>query len=239
VSEKYISADTEIALLKHARAMAGNAEKKTIDEILWVLDNAPAADVEPVVRCVKCKYGTPLKRNACDVHGLHCAIGRGEEVRNVWHKYSKHYEDYSLVDADGFCDQGEAGEPSMKGAGAVSEKMTTSEPTTGEIVRALSEIVDCAWDAFAYGDISKRVPKAIASVIYAKNRLESQERENADLRETLKITCENWSAASKEKNEQIAALTARAEQAERERDAAYERGFEAGEEFERICNEPD
>ena len=77
-----------------------------------------AADVEPVVRCVKCKYGNPLKAHADGVYGLHCAIGRGEEVRNVWHKYSKHYEDYSLVDVDGFCDQGEAGEPSMERSGS-------------------------------------------------------------------------------------------------------------------------
>ena len=87
-------------------------------QIRSVVNAIPAADVEPVVRCVKCKYGTPLKRNACDVHGLHCAIGRGEEVRNVWHKYSKHYEDYSLVDVDGFCDQGEAGEPTMERSGS-------------------------------------------------------------------------------------------------------------------------
>ena len=37
----------------------------------------------------------------------------------------------------------------------------------------------------------------------------------------------------------ISALTARAESAERERDAAYQKGFEAGEEFERSLNEPD
>lgn len=78
----------------------------------------PAADVVKVVRCVKCKYGTPLKAHADGVYGLHCAIGRGEEVRNVWHKYSKHYEDYSLVDVDGFCDQGEAGEPSIGRSGS-------------------------------------------------------------------------------------------------------------------------
>ena len=71
-----------------------------------IIDAQTAADVEPVVRCAKCKYGTPLKAHADGVYGLHCTIGRGEEVRNVWHKYSKHYEDYSLVDADGFCNDG-------------------------------------------------------------------------------------------------------------------------------------
>ena len=75
----------------------------------------PAADVEPVVRCGKCKHGVPFDRNSemdssCY---LHCAIWRGEEVKNVWHKYKKYYKDYSVVDRDGFCDQGEAGEPCM------------------------------------------------------------------------------------------------------------------------------
>ena len=60
-----------------------------------------------LIRCRDCKYGTPLKAHADIENGLHCAIGRGEEVLNVWHKYSKHYEDYSLADEDGFCDQGE------------------------------------------------------------------------------------------------------------------------------------
>ena len=107
----------------------------TRDEMLLnfqqYVDAQPAADVEPVVRCVKCKYGTPLKRNACDVHGLHCAIGRGEEVRNVWHKYSKHYEDYSLVDIDGFCDQGEAGEPSMERSGS-GDDLAAADAGKGE-----------------------------------------------------------------------------------------------------------
>lgn len=52
-----------------------------------------------------------------------------------------------------------------------------SEPTTEEIVRALGEIVDCAWDAFAYGNISTRVPTVITIVIDAKRTLKSQQRE--------------------------------------------------------------
>ena len=83
------------------------------------VENMPAADVEPVVRCGKCIHGKPLKAHADGVYGtIHCALWRGEEVKNVWHKYSKHYEDYSLVDADGFCDQGEAGELSVERSGS-------------------------------------------------------------------------------------------------------------------------
>ena len=94
------------------------------DEPYWVvpvqaIERIPAADVEPVVRCGKCIHGKPLKAHADGVYGtIHCALWRGEEVKNVWHKYSKHYEDYSLVDVDGFCDQGEAGEPSMERSGS-------------------------------------------------------------------------------------------------------------------------
>lgn len=86
------------------------------------LEAIPAADVVKndddlvrVVRCINCRFGLPLKAHADCVYGLNCSIGRGEEVRNVWHKYSKHYEDYSLVDFDGFCDQGEEGQPEMDG----------------------------------------------------------------------------------------------------------------------------
>lgn len=95
----------------------------TRDEMLLnfqqYVDAQPAADVEPVVRCGKCIHGKPLKAHADGVYGtIHCALWRGEEVKNVWHKYSKHYEDYSLVDVDGFCDQGEAGDPSMERSGS-------------------------------------------------------------------------------------------------------------------------
>lgn len=44
---KYIDADAEIALLKHARGMASESEKQIIQEIIWVLENAPAQDVAP------------------------------------------------------------------------------------------------------------------------------------------------------------------------------------------------
>lgn len=61
-----------------------------------------------IIRCRECKYSKPLDAHSDGVYGLHCSLCRGEEVRNVWHKYKKYYKDYSIVDGDGFCDQGEA-----------------------------------------------------------------------------------------------------------------------------------
>ena len=63
----------------------------------------------PVVRCQDCIYAVPLDRN-CELNEtayLHCNLWRGEETKNVWHKYKKYYKDYSLVDRDGFCSSGE------------------------------------------------------------------------------------------------------------------------------------
>lgn len=74
-----------------------------------ILNQFPAADVAPVVRCQNCIHAEPLDRN-CELNTcvyMHCKLGRGEEEKNVWHKYKKYYKDYSLVDRDGFCDMGE------------------------------------------------------------------------------------------------------------------------------------
>ena len=75
--------------------------------------------------------------------------------------------------------------------------MNTSEPTTGEIVRALRE--DCSL-------LDDNTDKFVAA-----DRLESQER---SIEEAAKLN-------EKQANT-IASLTARAESAERERDAAVE-----------------
>ena len=77
--------------------------------------------------------------------------------------------------------------------------MTTSEPTTGEIVRALRK------GGCFYG-LSR----------LAADRLESQERKIADIENFHKEMLKDHKA-------HVAALTARAEQAEKERDAANER----------------
>jgi len=96
--------------------------------------------------------------------------------------------------------------------------MTTSEPTTGEIVRALRYCVGkdtiCGTACPAY------LSEAGCRTTIMKNaadRLESQER---DL-ETLRAFHERYAEqTSKQYVVAVCGLTARAEQAERERDAA-------------------
>lgn len=78
------------------------------DAISAVMENAPTVDAVEVVRCQNCVHAEPLDRN-CELsttHYLHCKLWRGEETKNVWHKYKKYYKDYSLVERDGYCDAG-------------------------------------------------------------------------------------------------------------------------------------
>lgn len=69
----------------------------------------PTVDAVPVVRCHGCINAEPLERN-CEVNAnfyMHCRLWRGEERKNVWHKYKRYYRDYSLVQHDDFCSSGE------------------------------------------------------------------------------------------------------------------------------------
>ena len=94
--------------LVHGAISDGHALYKA-DDIFKVLADAPTIDAVPVVRCQNCIHAEPLDRN-CEINPsvyMHCKIQRGEETKNVWHKYKKYYKDYSLVDRDGFCDEGE------------------------------------------------------------------------------------------------------------------------------------
>lgn len=78
-------------------------------KVLREVSDAPAADVAPVVRCRGCINAEPLERN-CEVNAnfyMHCRLWRGEECKNVWHKYKRYYRDYSLVQHDDFCSSGE------------------------------------------------------------------------------------------------------------------------------------
>lgn len=66
-------------------------------------------DVVPVVRCKNCIYAVPLERH-CELDArlyMHCIKWRGEETKNVWHKYRKYYKDYSIVEHEDFCSSGE------------------------------------------------------------------------------------------------------------------------------------
>lgn len=78
------------------------------------LDHGPididlGPDIVRVVRCRDCINAEPLERN-CEVNAnfyMHCRLWRGEECKNVWHKYKRYYRDYSLVQHDDFCSSGE------------------------------------------------------------------------------------------------------------------------------------
>lgn len=73
-----------------------------------------SVDAVPVVRCRDCKNAEPLERN-CELNEnfyMHCRLWRGEECKNVWHKYKRYYRDYSLVQHDDFCSSGERKEGS-------------------------------------------------------------------------------------------------------------------------------
>lgn len=105
--------------------------------------------------------------------------------------------------------------------------MTTSEPTTGEIVRALRYCVGkdtiCGTACPAY--LSEAGCRTTIMKL-ADDRLESQERENERLNEELEEMQEAATvlhSANETHWTYIKELTARAEQAEKERDAANER----------------
>lgn len=83
--------------------------QRGVDHAISVVNEAPAVDAVEVVRCQHCIHSVPFERN-CELNTtayMHCKLGRGEETLNVWHKYKKYYRDYSVVDRDGFCDEGE------------------------------------------------------------------------------------------------------------------------------------
>ena len=67
-------------------------------------------------------------------------------------------------------------------------------------------------------ELDRKVALEAAEIIESL-LLAQQAREIAELTAALKETCKNWSDSSKQKNEEISKLTARAERAERERDA--------------------
>ena len=80
-----------------------------IETVLEYAEQLPTVDAEVVVRCRDCINAEPLERN-CEVNAnfyMHCRLWRGEECKNVWHKYKRYYRDYSLVQHDDFCSSGE------------------------------------------------------------------------------------------------------------------------------------
>ncbi len=90
-------------LIKNYLILRGT--QSLINGILELIKKQPAADVVEVVRCKDCKFATELDKH-CDINRTaykHCSLWRGDETRNVWHKYKKYYKDYSIVSLDDFC----------------------------------------------------------------------------------------------------------------------------------------
>ena len=68
----------------------------------------PKADYAPVVKCENCKHSCELAPHSeISPYYRHCNLWRGEETKNVWHKYKKYYADYSIVEPTDFCSYGE------------------------------------------------------------------------------------------------------------------------------------
>ena len=91
-----------------------------------------------------------------------------------------------------------------------------SEPTTGEIIGQLNEIIYNVSAAYIMTEMPVRVASAVTPIVIARDRLESQEQSN-----------ERLTTALAEVTMKVGELTARAEQAERERDAAVEHVHDA------------
>lgn len=76
---------------------------------LSYVNTLPSADVVEVVRCKDCVHCKQLAPH-CEFNRyayFHCELWRGEETKNVWHKYKKYYADYSIVEPNEFCSCGE------------------------------------------------------------------------------------------------------------------------------------
>jgi hypothetical protein len=94
---------------QHCFETNDNRGQDIADRIFDEITEIPTADVVEVVRCKDCVHAVELDKH-CNISRTayrHCGLLRGEETKNVWHKYKKYYKDYSLVSLDGFCDEGE------------------------------------------------------------------------------------------------------------------------------------
>lgn len=107
---EYIEREALIEKLNEVPAYFDNGDiRYGIDIATQQVIEQPTADVVEVVRCKDCKHCHQLAPHSEINRGLyfHCGLWRGEETKNVWHKYKKYYADYSLVCADDYCSCGE------------------------------------------------------------------------------------------------------------------------------------
>ena len=95
-------------LIRSLKAMASEYDAVSLHGIINSLKEWPTLDAVEVVRCQNCVHAEPLDHN-CELSTsfyMHCKLWRGEETKNVWHRYKKYYKDYSLVERAGYCDSG-------------------------------------------------------------------------------------------------------------------------------------
>lgn len=101
----------ELSIKSWSRDCNSNAPVmvRTYEDVLHKVKNLPAANVVEVVRCKDCKHCKELAPH-CEINRyayFHCNLWRGEETKNVWHKYKKYTADYSIVEPTDFCSYGE------------------------------------------------------------------------------------------------------------------------------------
>ena len=110
---RYIDADVFADRLLNAWNTADEQKRADIVAIMAnivtpLLVGTPTADVAEVVRCNDCLHASEFEEH-CELNSFayrHCELWKGDETKNVWHKYKKYYRDYSIVEADEFCSSG-------------------------------------------------------------------------------------------------------------------------------------
>ena len=107
---EYIERENAIeSIKKHFPYRASSDFYDGQNDCINQLEALPAADVVKVVRCKDCKHCHELAPH-CEFNRaayFHCGLWRGDETKNVWHKYKKYYADYSIVEPNDFCSCGE------------------------------------------------------------------------------------------------------------------------------------
>ena len=106
--EELESLQVTVTGLRCGKGVLNEFVKEYRKSVIKIVQELPTADVVEVVRCKDCIHSEELAKH-CEINRKvyrHCKKQRGEEVRNVWHKYTKYYRDYNIVDCEGFCSSG-------------------------------------------------------------------------------------------------------------------------------------
>ena len=109
IERKALLKDISESVVFTVKGDSPSLEIRGANKVIDSIKSAPTADVVEVVRCKDCVHSIPLDKH-CEINNSaykHCGIHRGDDVRNVWHKYKKYYKHYSIVHLDDFCSEGE------------------------------------------------------------------------------------------------------------------------------------